>query len=144
MLKIQDVTKNTLANRMIHLPCMQNRTLTRIFRPGNREVPHEKSLYEGQLALAKIIRTTGVSSQNIKPEFMSEIYPVRILSSNAITFGELNGSYFKNSGKWITDQTSLAHELSLIYNLSPLAFNDNYCVTITDYEYLDSKKVRIV
>ncbi len=136
-IEIEDVRKNHITLRKIYINSVKDKTLKKIFRPGNRLCPEEKCYFKNQKIFVKFLDIQGSDKYNIEPVHLNIKFPVVVKNVYVKKIINLKISDFKNSGPNIKNKNNLRFELANIYNLSyDEVFDDNFEVTISEFEYL--------
>jgi len=137
VIEIEDIKKNHITLKKYYLYDVENKSLTRIFRPGNRTCPNNKCYFKNQKVFIKILDIAGSDYHEIEPIHIKKKFPVKIISSKCFKLPDLKKEDFKNSGNDIKNIKTLKSHLGLIYNLEKKDLdNKNFEITITDFIYL--------
>jgi len=136
-LDIEDTKRNHITLKKFYRSEVKDKSLTRIFRPGNRECPNEKCYFGTQKVFIKILDIGGSDYHKIEPIHLKEKYPVEIINSKCLKLKDLKKLDFKNCGSDLKNIETLKSHLGLIYNLEKSILDDkNFEITITDFKYL--------
>lgn len=143
--EIKNERKNHITVKKLYLNSLKEKSLKKIFRPGNRECPHEKCYFDNQLVIIKVLDIAGSDYHKIEPIHLENSFPVKIINSSVKKLIDLEENDFNFAGPDIYDLKSLRLHLANIYNLEyDLIFSDDYEITITEFEYLPLDKVKII
>lgn len=130
-----DMPRDEMAFRRRYEPMLFARTLTTVFRPGNRLWPNWRGYRLGEIITARVIARPGSDALGIRPEFTSkrimiEIVDIQVLAPEALTVDD-----FLGSSPDVHDAGSLRVHLLGIYGRPLSAFGD--VVTRIQYAYLE-------
>jgi hypothetical protein len=130
-----DMPRDEMAFRRRYEPLLFARTLTTVFRPGNRLWPNWRGYRLNEIVTARVIARPGSDALGIPPEFTTtrtriEIVDIRVLPPEALTAED-----FVGSSPDVHDVASLRIHLLGIYGRPLSAFGD--VVTRIQFAYRD-------
>jgi hypothetical protein len=130
-----DMPRDEMAFRRRYEPMLFARTLTTVFRPGNRLWPNWRGYRRNEIVAARVIARPGSDALGIPPEFTStrtmiEIVEIKVLAPEALTADD-----FLGSSPDVHDAESLLVHLLGIYGRPLSAFGD--VVTRIQFAYVD-------
>jgi hypothetical protein len=130
-----DMPRDEMAFRRRYEPLLFARTLTTVFRPGNRLWPNWRGYRLNEIVTARVIARPGSDALGIPPEFTAmrtriEIVDIRVLPPEALTAED-----FVGSSPDVHDVASLRIHLLGIYGRPLSAFGD--VVTRIQFAYRD-------
>ena len=132
-----DMPRDEMAFRRRYEPLLFARTLTTVFRPGDRRWPNWRGYRQGEIVTARVIARPGSDALGIPPEFTStririEIVDIKVFSPEALTAGD-----FVGSSPDVQDPGSLLTHLLGIYGRPLSDFGD--VVTRIQFAYRDHR-----
>lgn len=130
-----EMPRDEMAFRRQYEPLLLARTLTTVFRPGNRIWPNWRGYQPGEIVTARVIEQPGSDALGIAPLFTDIRIPIEIVSVTAIEVAALTASHFCGSSFDVHDTESLRAHLAEIYEQPLSAFDD--IVTRIAFAYLD-------
>jgi hypothetical protein len=130
-----DMPRDEMAFRRRYEPLLFARTLTTVFRPGNRLWPNWRGYRLNEIVTARVIARPGSDALGIPPEFTAtrtriEIVDIRVLPPEGLTAED-----FVGSSPDVHDVASLRIHLLGIYGRPLSAFGD--VVTRIQFAYRD-------
>ena len=130
-----DMPRDEMAFRRRYESQLFARTLTTVFRPGNRLWPNWRGYRLNETVTARVIARPGSDALGIPPEFtatriMIEIVDIKVLGPEALT-----ADVFVGSSPDVQDARSLRVHLLGIYGRPLSAFGD--VVTRIQFAYRD-------
>lgn len=130
-----DMPRDEMAFRRRYEPMLFDRTLTTVFRPGDRLWPNWRGYRQGENVTARVIARPGSDALGIPPEFTDTrisigIVDIRVSSPEALTADD-----FLGSSPDVQDPQSLRAHLLWIYGRPLSAFGD--VVTRIQFVYRD-------
>ena len=130
-----DMPRDEMAFRRRYEPLLFARTLTTVFRPGNRLWPNWRGYRLNEIVTARVIARPGSDALGIPPEFTTtrtriEIVDIRVLPPEALTAED-----FVGSSPDVHDVASLRIHLLGIYGRPLSAFG--VVVTRIQFAYRD-------
>lgn len=132
-----DLPRDEIAFRKEYQGLVLERTITTVFRPGNRIYPNWRGYRVGEVVTARIIDQCGSDEMNIPPLFNEHRVRVRIASLLVTTIDWLRREHFDGSSPDIFDIPSLEEHLKYIYRRPIEAFDRK--VTRIELEYMDGR-----
>lgn len=130
-----DMPRDEMAFRRRYKPMLFARTLTTVFRPGNRLWPNWRGYRLGEIITARVIARPGSDALGIRPEFTSTRIMIEIVDIQVLAPETLTADDFLGSSPDVHDAGSLRVHLLGIYGRPLSAFGD--VVTRIQYAYLD-------
>jgi len=130
-----DMPRDEMAFRRRYEPLLFARTLTTVFRPGDRLWPNWRGYRQGEIITARVIARPGSDALGIPPEFTSTRIPIRIADIKVLASEALTADDFLGSSADVQDTASLLVHLLGIYGRPLSAFGD--VVTRIQFVYLD-------
>ena len=130
-----DLPRDEIAFRREYERLVLGRSITTVFRPGNRIHPNWRGYRLGEIVTARIIARTGSDELAIPPVFTPDRVPVRIASLRYLPIDRLKPADFEGSSPDIFDIESLEEHLTSIYRRPVDAFSRH--VTRIGLDYLD-------
>ena len=130
-----DMPRDEMAFRRRYEALLFARTLTTVFRPGNRLWPNWRGYRLNEIVTARVIARPGSDALGIPPEFTAtrtriEIVDIRVLPPEGLTAED-----FVGSSPDVHDVASLRIHLLWIYGRPLSAFGD--VVTRIQFAYRD-------
>jgi hypothetical protein len=130
-----DMPRDEMAFRRRYEPLLFARTLTTVFRPGNRLWPNWRGYRLNEIVTARVIARPGSDALGIPPDFTAtrtriEIVDIRVLPPEGLTAED-----FVGSSPDVHDVASLRIHLLGIYGRPLSAFGD--VVTRIQFAYRD-------
>lgn len=130
-----DMPRDEMAFRRRYEPMLFARTLTTVFRPGDRLWPNWRGYRHGEIVTARVIARPGSDALGIPPEFTStriliEIVDIKVFAPEALAAG-----HFVGSSPDVQDPGSLLSHLLGIYGRPLSDFGD--VVTRIQFVYRD-------
>lgn len=127
--------RDEMAFRRRYEPMLLARTLTTVFRPGDRRWPNWRGYRQGEIVTARVIARPGSDALGIPPEFTStriliEIVDIRVFAPETLTAAD-----FVGSSPDVQDPGSLLVHLLGIYGRPLSDFGD--VVTRIQFVYRD-------
>jgi hypothetical protein len=130
-----DMPRDEMAFRRRYEPMLNARTLTTVFRPGNRLWPNWRGYRMGEVVAARVIARPGSDALGMPPEFTSSRIMIRIADIKVLAPGALTAEDFLGSSPDVQDSGSLQSHLAGIYGRPLSEFGD--IVTRIRFDYLD-------
>ncbi|OYY63126.1 MAG: hypothetical protein B7Y49_13860 [Sphingomonas sp. 28-62-11] len=130
-----EMPRDEMAFRRQYEPMLLARTLTTVFRPGNRLWPNWRGYQPGEIVTARVIDKPGSDARGIAPQFTAARIPIEIVDIKVIRAAALAAADFCGSSPDVHDAESLRVHLAEIYEQSLSAFDD--VVTRIKFAYLD-------
>lgn len=130
-----ELPRDEMAFRLEYEPLMIARTLTTVFRPGNRLWPNWRGYQPGEIVTGRVIARPGSDALGIPPEFTPARYPIQIGTINVMAPDALTVTDFIGSSPDVCDIPSLLDHLMSIYGKPLSTFGD--LVTRINFTYLD-------
>ena len=132
-----DMPRDEMAFRRRYQPMLFARTLTTVFRPGDRLWPNWRGYRQGEIVTARVIARPGSDALGIPPEFTStriliEIVDIKVFAPEALAAGD-----FAGSSPDVQDPASLRVHLLGIYGRPLSAYGD--VVTRIQFAYADRR-----
>lgn len=121
--------RDEMAFRSRYRELLLTRTLTTVFRPGDRVYPNWRGYSEGEIVTARIIRMPGSDELGVPPEFDDLRIPIRIRSISVSPIDTLGAAAFLGSSPDVHDRASLMVHLRRIYG-RPLSYFGNQVTRI--------------
>ena len=131
-----EMPRDEMAFRRQYEPLLLARTLTTVFRPGNRIWPNWRGYQPDEVVFARVIIQPGSDAQGIPPQFTAARIPIQIASIAVLALDALTAADFIGSSPDVHDTASLLAHLADIYE-QPLSAVGNV-VTRIQFAYLDS------
>ena len=132
-----NVKREEIYFRRIYRDLLEDKSITTVFRPGNRLNGHPKGLRLGETVTLRIIEGVGADwaglTARLDPSFALK---AKVVSIEAKTLRELEKSDFEGSSPDIQSMESLKYYLGVIYNLSKAELGSDAVVTITRFVYI--------
>jgi hypothetical protein len=126
--------RDEMAFRSRYREMLLARTLTTVFRPGDRVYPNWRGYSEGEIVTARIIRNPGSDELGVPPEFDDLRIPIRIRALKVLSVDALDRDAFAGSSADVHDRVSLVAHLRHIYGRPLSAFGNQ--VTRIAFAYL--------
>lgn len=130
-----EMPRDEMAFRDRYEQLLLNRTLTTVFRPGDRRCPNWRGYEVGETVTARVIVQPGSDALGIAPEFSALRIPIRILELDVNDPNALRPLDFVGSSPDVFDQASLLSHLADIYDQPLSAYGD--IVTRIHFSYLN-------
>jgi hypothetical protein len=130
-----DMPRDEMAFRRRYQPMLFARTLTTVFRPGDRLWPNWRGYRQGEIVTARVIARPGSDALGIPPEFTSTRISIGIVDIRVFTPEALTADDFLGSSPDVHDSGSLRVHLLGIYGRPLSAYGD--VVTRIQFDYLD-------
>lgn len=130
-----ELPRDEMAFRLEYEPLMRARTLTTVFRPGNRLWPNWRGYQPGEIVTGRVIARPGSDALGIPPEFTPARFPIEIGTIKVMAPDILTAGDFTGSSPDVHDVPSLLDHLMSIYGKPLSAFGDP--VTRIQFAYLD-------
>lgn len=130
-----ELPRDEMAFRLEYEPLMRARTLTTVFRPGNRLWPNWRGYQPGEIVTGRVIARPGSDALRIPPVFTAARFPLHIDSIAVMAPDTLTDNDFIGSSPDVHDVLSLRDHLLAIYG-KPLSAFDDLLTRIT-FTYLD-------
>ncbi|HXI87306.1 MAG TPA: hypothetical protein VNH64_07595 [Parvularculaceae bacterium] len=118
-----ELRRDEIAFRKQYQDLVLDRSITTVFRPGNRIYPNWRGYKLGEMVTARIIDRCGSDELNIPPLFNEHRIIARIASLKVTTIDDLRPADFEGSSPDIHDIESLEEHLKFIYRRPVEAFN---------------------
>ncbi len=128
--------RDEMAIRKIYEHLIKNKSLTTVFRPGDRLFPNNPGWKLGEKIKIRIIDIPGSNKHDILPKFLSEIYLIKIKNICCKPLGELTKKDFEGSSPDVQKIEQLKWHLGLIYNKKYNDFSPKTLVTRIHFNYL--------
>jgi hypothetical protein len=132
-----ELPRDEIAFRKEYQGLVLERTITTVFRPGNRIYPNRRGYRVNEIVTARIIDRVGSDELQIPPLFNEHRVKVRIASLLVTTIDWLRPEDFHGSSPDIFDIPSLEEHLKYIYRRPIEAFDRK--VTRIELDYLDGR-----
>ncbi|MEY4555893.1 MAG: hypothetical protein RL093_1012 [Pseudomonadota bacterium] len=116
--------RDEMAFRRRYEPLLFDRTLTTVFRPGDRRWPNWRGYRQGEIVTARVIARPGSDALGIPPEFTSTRIPIEIVDIGVFAPEALTGGDFAGSSPDVQDTGSLLVHLLGIYGRPLSDFGD--------------------
>ncbi|HTW34190.1 MAG TPA: hypothetical protein VMD53_06210 [Rhizomicrobium sp.] len=126
--------RDEMAFRWRYRDLLLKRTLTTVFRPGDRIYPNWRGYCEGEIVTARIIRMPGSDERGVPPQFDELRIPIRIRAISVSSIDALGRDAFSGSSPDVQDRMSLAEHLRHIYGRPLSAFGNQ--VTRIAFAYI--------
>jgi hypothetical protein len=130
--------RDEMAFRGQYEPMLLARTLTTVFRPGDRRWPNWRGYRPGETVTARVIAKCGSDALGIPPEFTSRRIRIRIRTIDVLHPDLLTADDFIGSSPDVHDQASLLAHLFDIYGRPLAVFGGN--VTRIHFDYLANRR----
>lgn len=130
-----EMPRDEMAFRRRYEPMLLARTLTTVFRPGDRLWPNWRGYRPGEIITARVIARPGSDALGIPPEFTSTRIMIGILDIRVLAPEALTAADFVGSSPDVQDVQSLRVHLLGIYGRPLSAFGD--VVTRIRFAYRD-------
>lgn len=130
-----DMPRDEMAFRRRYQPMLFARTLTTVFRPGDRLWPNWRGYRRGEIVTARVIARPGSDALGIPPEFTSTRISIGIVDIKVLAPEALTADDFRGSSPDVYDRASLLAHLIGIYGRPLSAFGD--VVTRIQFDYRD-------
>lgn len=130
-----DMPRDEMAFRRRYEPLLANRTLTTVFRPGNRLWPNWRGYRCNEIITTRVIARPGSDALGIPPEFTSSRIMIQIIDIKVFGPEALTADDFLGSSPDVRDSGSLRIHLLGIYGRPLSAYGD--VVTRIRFAYLD-------
>lgn len=130
-----ELPRDEMAFRLSYEPLLVARTLTTVFRPGNRLWPNWRGYRPGEIVTGRVIARPGSDALGIPPEFTPARFPIEIGTIKVMAPDILTAGDFTGSSPDVHDVPSLLDHLMSIYGKPLSAFGDP--VTRIQFAYLD-------
>jgi hypothetical protein len=119
--------------RKVYEPEVMDGSLTRIFKPGDRNYPNPKGFKISEEIKIRVVEIPGNDETNCIP-VVKDYYRKATIDSITVTeIASLKSEHFIGASKDIYDTKSLRYNLGLLYNNIPESFNK---ISIIDITYL--------
>lgn len=132
-----ELPRDEIAFRKEYQGLVLERTITTVFRPGNRIYPNRRGYRVNEIVTARIIDRVGSDELMIPPVFNEHRAKVRIAALLVTTIDWLRPEHFEGSSPDIFDIQSLEEHLKYIYRRPIEAFDRK--VTRIELDYLDER-----
>jgi hypothetical protein len=132
-----ELPRDEIAFRKEYQELVLDRSITTVFRPGNRVYPNWRGYRLGEIVTARIIDECGSDEHNIPPLFNEHRVKVRIASLLVTKIDALTNADFEGSSPDIHDVESLEEHLRYIYRRPIDAFSRK--VTRIGLDYLNGR-----
>jgi hypothetical protein len=130
-----DMPRDEMAFRRRYEPLLFARTLTTVFRPGNRLWPNWRGYRLNEIVTARVIARPGSDALGIPPEFTATRTRIEIVDIRVLPPEGLRTEDFVGSSPDVHDVASLRIHLLGIYGRPLSAFGD--VVTRIQFAYRD-------
>ncbi len=130
-----EMPRDEMAFRRQYEPLLLARTLTTVFRPGNRIWPNWRGYQQDEVVTARVIIQPGSDARGIPPQFTTARIPIQIVSIKVLSADALTADDFVGSSPDVHDAASLLAHFADIYE-RPLSAVGNV-VTRIQFAYLD-------
>ncbi len=130
-----EMPRDEMAFRRQYEPMLVARTLTTVFRPGNRLWPNWRGYQPGEHVTARIIAQPGSDALRIPPDFTATRIPIEIVDIKVVALHDLTADDFVGSSLDVHDAASLRAHLVEIYDQPLSDFGD--MVTRIAFAYRD-------
>lgn len=130
-----DMPRDEMAFRRRYQQMLFARTLTTVFRPGDRLWPNWRGYRRGEIVTARVIARPGSDALGIPPEFTSTRISIGIVDIRVFAPEALTADDFLGSSPDVHDPGSLRVHLLGIYGRPLSAYGD--VVTRIQFNYLD-------
>lgn len=128
--------RDEMAFRARYQPLLISRTLTTVFRPGDRRCPNWRGYIEGEIVTARVIRRCGSDALGIAPVFTALRIPIRIQSVRVKPVDRLEAADFTGCSPDVADRQGLIEHLCEIYGRPIEDYGSR--VTRIAFEYLSA------
>ncbi len=116
--------RDEMAFRKRYRDLLLRRTLTTVFRPGDRIYPRWRGYSLGEIVTARIIDRPGSDELGVPPQFDDLRVAIRIVDLKVCPIEILSRDAFAGSSPDVFDRHSLATHLQEIYARPLAAFGD--------------------
>lgn len=130
-----EMPRDEMAFRRQYEPMLFARTLTTVFRPGDRLWPNWRGYRPREIVTARVIARPGSDALGIPPEFTSTRTRIQIVDIEVLLPEALTADDFIGSSPDVQDAASLRVHLLGIYGRPLSAYGD--VVTRIQFAYLD-------
>lgn len=124
-----DLPRDEMAFRDRYQPLLVARTLTTVFRPGDRRYPAWRGYAAGEVVTARVIAIPGCDRRGVPPVFNDFSAPIRIEDVTVRPVAALAAADFTGSSPDVSDAASLLLHLETIYG-RPIADYDGLVTRI--------------
>lgn len=135
-----ELPRDEMAFRKQYQRLLAARTLTTVFRPGDRRYPAWRGYADGETITARVIARTGCDIRGIPPVFNGFRSMIRIEDVAVLSVGSLGAADFVGSSPDVRDAPSLLAHLAAIYGRPIEAFGG--IVTRIRFAYVDTPSRR--
>ncbi len=118
-----ELPRDEIAFRKQYQDLVLDRSITTVFRPGNRIYPNWRGYRLGEIVTARIIDECGSDELNIPPLFNEHRVRVGIASLRVAPIDHLTSEDFEGSSPDIHDVESLEEHLRYLYRRPIDAFS---------------------
>jgi hypothetical protein len=132
--------RDEMAFRKAYQPLLVDRSLTTVFRPGDRRYPAWRGYAEGEKITARVISRPGCDARGIAPRFNTFRATVRIGEVRVLPVAALTPADFAGSSPDVVDPPSLLAHLLAIYGRPIEAYGG--IVTHIRFTYIDPAPAR--
>ncbi|OYY72637.1 hypothetical protein [Sphingomonas sp. 28-63-12] len=132
-----DLPRDEMAFRAGYESLLVDKSLTTVFRPGDRRWPKWRGYRPGEIVTARVIAKCGSDALGIPPVFTDQRTRIQILTIDVLDPGRLTADDFSGSSPDVHDQTSLRAHLLDIYG-EPLEARGGV-VTRIRFAYVDGQ-----
>jgi len=122
LVKPLELPRDEMAFRKQYQPQLAARTLTTVFRPGDRRYPAWRGYVQGETITARVIARTGCDARGLAPIFNGFRAVIRIEDVAVLPVGSLGPADFAGSSPDVRDAPSLLAHLAAIYGRPIEAF----------------------
>jgi hypothetical protein len=130
--------RDEMAFRSKYEQMLLARTLTTVFRPGDRRWPNWRGYRPGETVTARVIARCGSDALGIAPEFTPRRIRIRIGAIDVLDPAALTPAHFIGSSPDVQDQASLLAHLFEIYGQPLTSFGG--VVTRIDFAYRNGRR----
>lgn len=129
-----DLPRHEIAFRKRYETLVLDRSLTVVFRPGNRIYPNRRGYKPGEIITARIIEKPGCDERRLAPLFNDHRARVIVSSIEVMSIASLTAMDFEGSSPDVQDICSLQFHLKSIYGYTIDPFDGE--VTRIKLEYI--------
>lgn len=132
-----DLPRDEMAFRLTYEPLLLNRSLTTVFRPGDRRWPKWRGYRPGETVTARLIVQSGSDALGIPPIFNALRMRIQIEAIDVLAPTDLRPEDFAGSSPDVHDEASLRAHLFDIYGQPLEAVGD--IISRIRFRYVDDQ-----
>ena len=132
-----ELRRDEMAFRREYEALLLARTLTTVFRPGDRRWPKRRGYRPGESVTARVIARCGSDALRLPPEFTDARIAIRIASVELYDPATMTPDHFVGSSPDVHDRQSMLQHLLHIYGEPIDAFGG--VVTRIAFQYRDDR-----